>query len=220
MQSKISSIWSWSIVVIAIIAFSAVIIIFPNLDLPGRDSYAKPALATNEQTLQELFDGKLLILPQSLSFGETARLGFPIRLKIPLIGVDAAVERVGITPSGAMDVPKNQDNVAWFEPGLRPGEIGSAVMAGHYGRKKGKGSGFDDLHLLRTGDKVEVVDEGGELYTFVVREIRRYDPKADASDVFGSNDGKAHLNLITCEGVWDKATGGYTKRLVIFTDKE
>jgi LPXTG-site transpeptidase (sortase) family protein len=119
-----------------------------------------------------------------------------------------------------MDVPKNRDNVGWFELGPRPGENGGAVMAGHYGRQNGKGSVFDDLHKLRKGDKVYIEDEKGATISFVVREIRRYNFKADASGVFSSSDGKSHLNLVTCEGVWDETTQQYSKRLVVFTDRE
>jgi hypothetical protein len=53
-----------------------------------------------------------------------------------------------------------------------------------------------------------------------VREIKKYDPNANASDVFISGDGKAHLNLITCVGFWNKVSKSYPKRLVIFADKE
>ena len=143
-----------------------------------------------------------------------------MRLKIPGIKVDSAIEYVGLTSDGAMDVPKDRSNTAWFELGPRPGENGSAVIAGHYGIKNGKRSAFDNLHKLRQGDKVYAEDEKGAITTFVVSKTRRYDPKADASDVFGSNDGKAHLNLVTCEGVWDKVSESYPIRLVVFTDKE
>ena len=70
------------------------------------------------------------------------------------------------------------------------------------------------------GDKIYVEDEFGIIATFVVREKRLYDPNVDASDVFGSSDGKAHLNLVTCEGVWDEVTKSRSKRLVVFADKE
>jgi len=50
--------------------------------------------------------------------------------------------------------------------------------------------------------------------------MRRYDPKADISALFDSNDKKPHLNLITCEGDWSEATKSYTSRPVVFTDKE
>lgn len=146
--------------------------------------------------------------------------GLPARLKIPLIDIDSVVEQAGLTSQGAMDVPKNQNNVAWFNVGPRPGENGSAVIAGHFGWKNGKSSAFDDLYKLRKGDKLYIEDEKGRPVVFVVRESRSYDANANASDVFFSSDGKAHLNLITCEGVWDKERKIYSKRLVVFADKE
>lgn len=147
--------------------------------------------------------------------------GLPIRLKIPSINVDSGIEYVGLADDGAMDVPKERSNVAWFNLGSRPGNDGSAVISGHYGRQNGKGSVFDDLHKLRKGDKVYAEDEKGVTISFVVREVQRYDPanpKTDGAEIFGSFDGKPHLNLITCEGVWDENTQQYSKRLVVFTD--
>lgn len=147
--------------------------------------------------------------------------GLPARLKIPRIGVDAALQYVGLTQTGAMDVPKGPTDAAWFESGPRPGESGSAVIAGHYGHwKNGGGSVFDKLHTLEAGDTIFIEDEKGAITTFVVRESLLYDPKADTSDIFGSNDGKSHLNLITCEGIWDDVSRSYSERLVVFADKE
>ena len=147
--------------------------------------------------------------------------GLPVRLKIPTIEVDAVVEQVGLTPGGAMDTPKGPENVAWFNLGTRPGDSGSAVMTGHYGTwKNGQGSVFDNLHKLRPGDKISIVDENGEIVSFVVRESRNYEPSADAVDVFSSDDEKSHLNLITCEGTWNKDSKSYSERLVVFADKE
>lgn len=157
---------------------------------------------------------------QALQAQEQTNIGLPVRLKIPSINVDSAIEYVGLTSNGAMDAPKKLNNVAWFNIGPRPGEIGSAVIAGHYGIKDGKASVFDNLYKLRKGDKLYVEDDKGKIISFVVRESRRYDPNADARAVFGSNNGKSHLNLVTCEGVWDKISKSYSKRLVVFTDKE
>ena len=147
--------------------------------------------------------------------------GLPIRLKIPVINIDAAIESLGLTSQGNMDVPKGPDDVAWYKLGTRPGENGSAVIAGHYGTwKNGKGSVFDNLNKLNQGDQIYIEDENGKTITFVVRERRNYDPKADASEVFSSDDELSHLNLITCEGTWNKDSKSYSERLVIFTDKE
>ena len=146
--------------------------------------------------------------------------GLPMRLKIPKIAVDSSFEYVGLTSLGAMDVPKNPNNVAWFSLGSRPGEVGSAVVAGHSGWKDGESVVFDDLYKLDIGDKLYVENERGMIITFVVRRIRTYDPLTDSSSVFSSGDGKTHLNLITCVGTWDKISRTSSSRLVVFTDKE
>lgn len=146
--------------------------------------------------------------------------GLPVRINIPSIQVDAAVAHVGLTSDGAMDVPNGPTDAAWFDLGPRPGERGSAVLAGHYDWKHGAPAVFHDLHTLRKGDKVYTEDDEGVITAFVVRESRKYDPNADASDVFGSQDGKVHLNLITCAGVWNETQKSYSNRLVVFADKE
>ncbi len=143
-----------------------------------------------------------------------------IHLKIPRINVDAMVGHAGITSDGIMDVPKNPAYVAWFELGPWPGEKGSSVIDGHFGWKNNTPAVFDDLHLLQKGDKVYVEDEEGKSISFVVHEVRMYGENEDASDIFASADGKAHLNLITCGGVWNRVSKTYSRRLVVFTDKE
>lgn len=167
-------------------------------------------LTANIATFQKIVNSNLSI----------DRAGLPVRLKIPSINVDAPVKYVGLTSDGAMDVPKGPNEVAWFNLGPRPGESGSAVIAGHKGWKNNIPAVFGNLHKLRKGDKISVEDEKRVTTTFVVREIRIYGKDEVASDVFGSNDGKAHLNLITCTGVWNKAEKTRSDRLIVFADKE
>jgi LPXTG-site transpeptidase (sortase) family protein len=145
----------------------------------------------------------------------------PVRLKIPKIKVDVAIDSVGLTRQGAVGVPKGPSTVAWYNIGPRPGENGNAIITGHYGPWiTGQKSVFDNINKLRKGDKLYVKDDKGVTITFVVQEIKLYTLKTDASAVFISKDGKSHLNLITCEGVWNKATRTYSNRLVVFTDRE
>lgn len=147
-------------------------------------------------------------------------VSLPIRLKIPSINISADIESVSITAGGAMDTPKNPANVAWYNLGPRPGEIGNAVLAGHSGQwKNGQGSVFDQLHQLKITDKIYIEDSQGITTSFSVTEFRNYDPEADASTVFNSTNGKSHLNLVTCEGIWNKTTKSYSERFVVFTDK-
>lgn len=142
--------------------------------------------------------------------------GSPVRLTIPAINVNAGIQHVGVTPKGEMEVPSNTVDVGWFKLGSRPGEKGSAVISGHFDGKDGKAGVFNNLHKLEKGDKLFVKDDKGKTTTFIVRESRTYDP-GYAEEVFSLNN-SAHLNLVTCDGVWDKNKKNYTKRLVIFTD--
>lgn len=141
-------------------------------------------------------------------------------LKIPKINVDAPIEDVGLTLQGAMDTPKGPSGVVRFNLGPRPGEVGSAVIAGHYGWKNEIPAVFDNLHKLEKGDKIYIKDEKGIMMTFVVRQLRTYGENEDATLVFDSSDGEAHLNLVTCQGVWNKDKKSYSNRLVVFADKE
>ena len=144
--------------------------------------------------------------------------GLPIRLKIPTIGVNTAIEDALITPDGRMDVSAGSVNVAWFSLGPHPGKVGSAVIGGHFGITNGVPFVFYNLDKLKIDDKVYIENDNGDTLAFQVREIRSYDRDADATDVFTSSDGLAHLNLITCEGVWNRVNDTYPDRLVVFTD--
>lgn len=144
---------------------------------------------------------------------------FPVRIKIPKINVDAALDYVSLKPNGELGAPKNPDNAGWFYTGPRPGSIGSAVIDGHFGYKNNIPAVFDNLHKLQVGDNIIVVDERGASRTFVVRELRTYGSNDSASNVFISTDGKSHLNLITCQGSWNEDQKSYSSRLVVFTDK-
>ena len=174
------------------------------------------------QSVQKKADNNLAAVAtiKKGSLQEYANLALPVQLKIPKINIDTAIEHVGLTSSGAMDVPKDPTQVAWFNHGPRPGEVGSAVISGHYRWKNNTPVIFNDLHLLQKGDRVSVVDAAGVTTTFLVREVRVYGLHDNAAGVFTSSDGKAHLNLITCQGVWDNVKKSYLQRLVVFTDKE
>jgi LPXTG-site transpeptidase (sortase) family protein len=196
MQSKTSLKRLLLIAGITVVSFSSATIFFLTFYLPG------PVYNYYTETLP--YAAGLLVL-----------------LKIPKINVDAEIIPVGVAKNGAMEAPSGPKDVGWFKSGPRPGDKGSAVIDGHYGYwVNGEGSVFDDLDKLRKSDKVYVEDENGMIATFVVKKILIYAPNEDTSGVFNLNDGKAHLNLITCEGIWDKVSKTYSNRLVIFTDKE
>jgi sortase (surface protein transpeptidase) len=154
----------------------------------------------------------------------SATIGLPMRLIIPKLDIDANFQDTGLKPDGTMEVPSTIYVVGWFTGSVRPGEKGVAIVTGHIAQVRGgvvtKPGVFSNLSALGVGDTLSVVDDKGASITFVVRAVRSYDPTADATDVFTSTDGGAHLNIITCEGTWIQSRLSYTQRLVVFTDKE
>ena len=140
----------------------------------------------------------------------------PVRLLIPAIQVDAAVQQVGNASDGGMDVPGEWADVGWYGLGFRPGDRGSAVMAGHLDSTTGRAV-FWDLNRLRTGDKVQVRNDDGSQLTFAVvsTDLYAFDD-APLQKIFGPSDVPG-LNLVTCNGAFDWRTSNYNKRLVVYT---
>ena len=143
----------------------------------------------------------------------------PVQLQIPSLYIDAPIESVGITATGAMDVPRTIENVAWFSLGVVPGETGTAVISGHYGWRDQKASVFDHLQQVQIGSLIHITSANGTVVTFKVHGVKTYAWNADAQEIFIATDGKSHLNLITCAGTWDAKNKTYLKRLVVFADK-
>jgi len=215
------------------VIIASIVIFLPSLNLSTQNSNAQVISSakteTTDITLNNNFKETVINEKNDLTIqtagtknksAPKAGLGLPLRLKIPKINVDATIESVGLTPQGAMGVPKLSYNVAWFDYGPRPGEIGSAVMAGHVNWWNGAKSVFANLNKLKPGDKIMVIDDLNKTFYFIVRESRIYSLKDDSSEVFISTDGQAHLNLITCSGSWNKGLQQYSQRLIIFADQE
>lgn len=144
--------------------------------------------------------------------------GLPVRLMIPGLAVDAKILYMGLTPDGDMAVPDNNfQDVGWYQYGARPGDVGTAVIAGHVNGKRERGV-FVDLDTLVKGDIVKIIDDKDQTISFTVRDMRTYDQNDQPEEVFHSSRG-THLNLITCAGEWNASEQRFPVRLVVFADK-
>lgn len=147
---------------------------------------------------------------------EEPQRGVPIRVKIPKIGIDTEIEAVGNDAKGNMDIPKDDDNTSWYQPGFRPGQKGNAVLAGHLDKKDASPAVFWDIDKLEAGDEIIIVDENGEELTFAVTEKAQFPNEGfPINRVFGDSEA-AMLNLITCHGEWNQGAG-YDQRYVVFS---
>ncbi len=143
----------------------------------------------------------------------------PYRLIISSIGVDTAVEMVGVLHDGNVATPSLSpwDDVGWYAAGPRPGEVGSAIIDGHLDRPGGSPAVFWNLRDMHVGDSVMIVDTAGRTERFRVTRIALYPPRqAPIQKIFGDESG-SYLNLITCAGDWIASQHQTALRLVVYT---
>jgi LPXTG-site transpeptidase (sortase) family protein len=212
-------------VILSFLTFLAAVLLFILVSgvTPGLAEKATYSPVSHTLPLSAVADVRISIESPMTHVTKSAVITTPImslksasaRLLIPKLGVNATIKDMGLTASGAMAVPNNRVDVGWYSLGTRPGEVGSAVIGGH---NYWNGTGvFVHLQELVIGDSLSVVSAEGVTSTFVVREMRSYNPTDDAEGIFLSSSG-THLNLITCSGVWDSVTNSYTERYVVFAD--
>ena len=139
----------------------------------------------------------------------------PVRLFIPAIDVRTRLVRLGLTASGALQVPATTAVAGWYTGSPRPGEPGGAVIAGHIDSVLGPGV-FFRLRLLHRGERVFVRQASGRLAVFRVTTVRSYlKTRFPTRAVYGPAP-NAQLRLITCGGTFDAATGHYLSNTIVY----
>ncbi|MFJ5528843.1 class F sortase [Streptomyces sp. NPDC093261] len=140
----------------------------------------------------------------------------PDRIRIPSIRVNAPLMGLGLTRTGSLDVPPAGDkNLAgWYEAGTKPGETGTAIVAGHVDNAEGPAV-FYDLGALDRGSTIEVDRRDGSTAVFTVDAVEVYQAK-DFPDqkVYGAAP-RPELRVITCGGGYSRTTG-YQGNVVVF----
>ncbi|MCD7444061.1 class F sortase [Streptomyces lincolnensis] len=140
----------------------------------------------------------------------------PVGLRIPAIGVDTPVMRLGLAPDGSVRVPPitADDRAGWYEHSPTPGQTGPSVILGHVTVGKYGDGVFRHLDRLRRGERIEARLENGTTAEFAVTDVRTV-AKADfpAEDVYG-NVNRPELRLITCGGPLDE--DGYRDNVIVF----
>ncbi|MFD8593919.1 class F sortase [Kitasatospora sp. NPDC059646] len=140
----------------------------------------------------------------------------PVRIRIPALGVDAPVARLGLDGEGRLQPPPEADgNLAgWYRDGAAPGSSGAAVLAGHVDTAHGPAV-FYRLGALHRGDLLDVARADGSTAWFQVDGVEVY-PKRDFPDakVYAATP-DAQLRLITCGGGYTRE-GGWDGNLVVY----
>ncbi|MER7050936.1 MULTISPECIES: class F sortase [unclassified Streptomyces] len=142
----------------------------------------------------------------------------PVGLRIPAIGVDTPVIRLGLASDGTVEVPPvtDDDRAGWYRHSPAPGQVGPSVLLGHVTVGTHGDGVFRHLARLHRGDRIEARLENGTAAEFTVTAVRTV-AKADfpTDDVYGDVDGP-ELRLITCGG--PRAGEEYRDNVIAFAE--
>ena len=151
---------------------------------------------------------------------EPAPVSRPVHIEVAAIGVDHPVIDVGLHPDGSMEVPDDVHELGWYEPGVMPGELGSAVLAGHVDSARQGPGAFFDLRLLEVGDAIEVTDEAGVTRAWTVDRVVRYGKDSvPMDDIFRWDGDSADLVLVTCGGDFNSELRSYEDNIVVYASQ-
>src|SRR5215471_1689512 len=157
------------------------------------------------------------VVPRSVSSAAPEQASKPVaapaRLSVPVLGVDADVEPVGVDGQGRMGTPSRPEHVGWYRQGAAPGQPGNAVIDGHLDWTSGPAV-FWQLHRLRVGDEAFVSGSDGTRLRFVVDSVSTIAYDANVDGLFVTL-GPPSMTLLTCTGTWDRQRATYLQRLVV-----
>ena len=137
------------------------------------------------------------------------------RLVIRAMGVDAAIESVGLDEHKNMATPAAAEDVGWYRYGPAPGDRGDAVIDGHRDWTAGPAV-FWKLDKLRPGDDILVELPDREVH-FRVTRLTSVPYTAHPAGLF-ARTGPSRLSLITCSGPFDVLHQNYVDRLIVDAD--
>ncbi|WP_322779249.1 class F sortase [Frankia sp. Cas4] len=139
----------------------------------------------------------------------------PTFLRIPVLATAAAVGSVGLEPDGTLQVPTAWGDIGWYEYGPRPGEVGAAVLVGHYDSTTGPAV-FYQLDKIKKSDMIDVSLADGTVAHFAVDRIQEVSKATfPVAEVYGKVD-RPELRLITCGGDFDRKTHHYVDNMIVF----
>ncbi|MFF4805752.1 class F sortase [Streptomyces sp. NPDC001351] len=140
----------------------------------------------------------------------------PVGLRIPAIGVDTPVMKLGLAADGSVQVPPiaAHDRAGWYEHSPTPGQTGPSVILGHVTVGAYGDGVFRRLGELRRGEKIVTRLENGTAAVFSVTDVRTVSKARFPSEQVYGNVNRPELRLITCGG---KRTGdGYLDNVIVF----
>ena len=144
----------------------------------------------------------------------------PQQIIIPKLYVYARVRSMSVNDKNELQAPGNIYDTGWYNASAKPGSgagSGAMLIDGHVHGPTQPGV-FVNIKKLVAGDDIQVVRGDGKTFHYSVVKVQNVDAaNLDiGASLTSATPGKPALNLITCGGPFDKQTGEYTQRTLVF----
>ncbi len=141
----------------------------------------------------------------------------PVSIDVPKIGAKSSLVPLGLNPDNTIEVPPvtKPMQAGWYVNGPTPGEVGPSVILGHVDGNKQKGI-FFELKELAPGDKVSIARKDGTTAEFAITKVERIPKDSFPTEAVYGDTTEPELRLITCGGVFDKASRNYLDNIIVF----
>ena len=154
------------------------------------------------------------LLPARISGSGTTsllNLSTPEAIAVGSIGLDAPLERLDLAADRELIVPRDPDEVGWWQA---PNQGGPIVVVGHVDSYTGPAA-FFRLRKVRAGDVISIRFSRGVSRQFVVNDVQQVD-----KDNFPTRrvyrDDPSGIRLVTCGGEFDTKLRHYNDNLIVF----
>lgn len=144
----------------------------------------------------------------------------PKFIKIPSQSVTGRVRPLAVTKDNALQAPRNIYDAGWYNASAKPGDSGAngAILIDGHVHGPTKPGIFSNIKNLKANDVITIQRGDDKTFDYKVVKVQDYDSKTlDLGIALASaQPGVQGLNLITCGGNFNKSTGQYDKRTIVF----
>lgn len=140
----------------------------------------------------------------------------PVRLVVPDVGIDMAVDPVGVRDDGEMEIPEDADRAGWYRFGPAPADpAGATVIAAHVDSVQTGIGQFARLLDVAVGSVVSVTSVDGSPHAYRVVTVEKVPKDGAPVDQWFDRSGAPRLVLVTCGGTFRRDIGHYTDNVVV-----
>ncbi|WP_104170798.1 class F sortase [Cryobacterium sp. M23] len=152
----------------------------------------------------------------SLDQNQTPQARPPQTIRVDSLGIDMAIESVGLADDGAMELPKDPSLAAWYRFGPSPASTaGATVIAAHVDSLIYDIGPFAQLASARAGTEIVVTTDDGQERRYSVESVQTVAKQGVPWDSIFDRSGPNRLTLVTCGGEFDYSARTYLSNVIV-----